>query len=171
MDNSFFLGTPAALFIDKTVGKNSKMLSFFVPGIPVPQARMKAARVNGHVRMYEPKKSREWKQRIEVATAAAMKKENLKPVTEGPVAAQVVVYIPRPKSHFTSKGNLTKSAPEHHLGRKDLDNFLKLALDGAAPYHPDDKLVTAISAEKHWARETPGSGVFIRLISGDAASG
>lgn len=146
------------------------MLSFFVPGVPIPQARMRAAKIGGHIRMYEPKPSREWKQRIEAATAAAMKKENLKPVTDGPVAAQIVVYIPRPKSHFTKKGNLTKSAPEHHLGQKDLDNYIKNTLDGASPYLPNDRLVTAISAEKHWARESPGSGVFVRLISENGTS-
>mgnify|MGYP003137071561 CR=1 FL=1 len=148
-----------------------KMLSFFVPGDPVPQARMKAARVNGHVRMYEPKKSREWKQRVEIAAAIAVKKAGVEPVVDVPVAAQVVVYFPRPKSHFTAKGNLKKSAPEHHLGRKDLDNCVKLVLDGCAPYLPDDKIVTAITAEKQWATEDPGSGVFVRLISRNSASG
>ena len=74
-------------------GKEMKMLSFFVPGTPVPQARMRAARVNGHVRMYEPKKSKDWKRRVELATAIAMKKARLDPVEGVPVAAPVVVYF------------------------------------------------------------------------------
>ena len=68
-----------------------KMLSFFVPGTPVPQARMRAARVNGHVRMYEPKKSKEWKRRVELAAAIAMKKAGQDPIENVPVAAQLVV--------------------------------------------------------------------------------
>lgn len=95
----------------------------------------------------------------------------MKPVVGRPVAAQVIVFFRRPKSHFTAKGNLKKGSPRHHLGRKDLDNCVKLALDGAAPYLPDDKIITALSAEKRWASETPGSGIHITFVSQHGASG
>ena len=161
-------GTPLVQFVTRKAGARTEMLSFFVPGEVVPQGRPRATRAGTGIRMYEPKRSREWKRRIELATAVAMEQAGIKEqILDQPVALQVNAYLKRPQSHFNSKGELRPSAPKHHLGRKDTDNILKLVLDGVIPLIPHDQIVTTVSASKHWAVADAsgyGPGVHIRVV-------
>lgn len=107
------------------------MIQFQVEGTPLPTPRPKATSIGNKARVYVPDKvrgrsMREWKAKIAFAALEA----GAKPTEEG-VAVLVGITIPRPQSHFTKLGRLTKSAPRFPMGQNvgDIDNLLKAVFD------------------------------------------
>ena len=108
----------------------SRTISFFAAGIPKGQPRPKAfARKFGEkwqARVYDPGTAEHWKSQIATALKAAY--PTLETFT-GPVELRVVFYMPRPKAHYRSNGDIKPNAPRFCLTKPDLDNLEKAVMD------------------------------------------
>lgn len=104
------------------------LISFFARGEPKAQPRPKAfARKMGDkfvARVYTPGTAENWKSCV----AEAAKPFVDSTITE-PVAISMVFVMPRPKSHFTSRGDLRPTAPTFHAIKPDGDNLYKGTVD------------------------------------------
>lgn len=106
-----------------------KPIQFFAPGIPKGQPRARAfARRMGDkyvARVFDDGSAEGWK--AQIATAA---RPHL-PVTPllGPVRLRVVFYMPRPKGHYRSNGEMKATAPSYHTVKPDTDNLIKAVKD------------------------------------------
>ena len=79
------------------------------------------------------------------------------------VSVTIVFVLPRPKSHFTGKGALTKSAPAYPSVKPDLDKLERAALDGlvAGGVMRDDSQVCSINSAKVYAANDEAVGAII----------
>lgn len=101
--------------------------TFVYEGIPKAQGRPKFFRRGNFVGAYDPKDSRAYKNNV----AAQI-------VAQGPVLIDrdkaiklcLLFYLPRPKGHYNSKGELkAQYAPSEHTKKPDLDNLVKAVKD------------------------------------------
>lgn len=70
--------------------------------------------------------------------------------TQQPVGIAIAFVFVRPKSHYTSKGELRAGAPSHP-GKPDIDKLCRAVLDALTGilYH-DDAQVVSLSASKRY---------------------
>lgn len=134
------------------------MITFFVPGVPVPKGSAKAY-VNKHtgraqVMQDNREKQKPWSSAI---TMTAM--ERVVKGTLAPVRVDLAFSMPRPRSHYGTGKNSSAvklSAPLWHVSKPDLDKLVRCVLDaltGVAWY--DDSQVVEVSASKYY-RDQPG---------------
>ena len=112
------------------------MISFTIPGVPIPQPRPSVTRT-GRV-FYKANGCREWRQAI------ALTASRLFPVPDdGPWKIQAVYIFERPPSHYTKSGKLTRAAKAIQIPpRPDVDNLNKAlndALEGVI-YNNDSQI-------------------------------
>lgn len=104
-------------------------IRFFVAGIPKPQPRPRAfARKFGdkwQARVYDASTAEGWKSLV----AAAAKPYVPFPPLQGPIRCDITFWMPRPKTHYRTNGELRPAAPVWHSSRGDRDNFDKAVLD------------------------------------------
>jgi len=137
-------------------------LTFYVAGHPAGQPRTKASRRGGFIRIYTPltvkNKAGEskkhpcvtWKEQIAGAWLAA---------APGWVKVQVPVMLtlcfnmPRPKSHFNSKG-LKPMAPPFYSSKPDIDNLAKAVMDALTMCGAweDDNQVVILKVTKQYVQ-------------------
>lgn len=101
-------------------------IQIFVTGEPKGQPRPRAFARNGMVRMYDPATAEGWKAAIADEwrrNASGHQK------TSQPVCLTLCFFMPRPKSHFNSKGVLKPSAPKYYAKKPDADNMAKAVMD------------------------------------------
>lgn len=80
----------------------------------------------------------------------------------GPVCVSISVRIAPPKSWSARRRNSVSGQP--HDRRPDLDNLIKLVLDGLnGVAYEDDRQIARISAAKIWA-ENPGLTIKVTRI-------
>lgn len=145
-------------------------ITFFVPGVPKPQPRLRPSKrfVKGGgtvPSVYMPPTADNWRNDVR---AEAMRTRPPFPI-EGGVAVTLAFRFSRPKSHLTSKGLLTRSAPLFPTGRNDCDNLAKAvidALDGLGFWHDDGQIVD-MRVTKCWDSE-PGVRVDIMACRREA---
>lgn len=153
------------------------MVTFWAPGVPVPQGSMKSFRHASTGRIIttsDNPKLKGWRTTL-VETAQAHVGA-LGPI-EGPVAMQVSFFFPRPASHYGKRG-LRAAAPAWLTSSKnDLDKLVRATCDALtnAGVWRDDGQVVSLWAEKSFCTEAaPNPGVRIRLCeqgSGSASLG
>ena len=97
------------------------MIRFTVYGEPVAQGRPRAANIGGHIRMYDPKKSRDYKDYVRL-TASEQAPEKL---IEGPIVLEVKVYRPIPKSFSKKKRAEAENGLIRPTTKPESDNYLK----------------------------------------------
>jgi crossover junction endodeoxyribonuclease RusA len=143
------------------------MATIHVDGVePAPQGSKKGFAVRkggiptGKVAMVESSaKLRPWREAVRqevINSGMAM--------IEGPIGMSVVFRLTRPKSHRTTKGELTKSAPRVHRCKPDVDKLIRATMDpltGCA--YKDDSQVCVISAEKRYTAPGERPGAVISL--------
>ena len=119
-------------------------LTFTIPGPPQPQQRPRFVRQGGFVRTYDPPKSKAAKKVVsDVATMSAFDAGLTEPMA-GPIVVSIVFSMPIPKSSKAVGG-------DRHTKKPDLDNLIKLVLDGisdSCAVWRDDNQVSEISAHK-----------------------
>lgn len=133
---------------------SNKIISLWVSGQPVAQGRPRFARVGAGVRVFDPKKSSDWKQFI----ALRANSEGVKPFPKNiPLSVVVVFHLSRPASVSVKKR-------PYPICKPDLDNFIKTAKDGlkGIAWH-DDSQVVRICAEKLYS-DTPGIRITIQEV-------
>ena len=120
------------------------MISFTVPGEPVPQPRPRVSTRGGFARAYVPAKHPVHAYRQAVALAAKL--AGLGTITE-PIRVCVVSVFERPKSHVTGRGVVKATAPR--VPRPDVDNIAKAVLDALGDFF-DDTLVESLQVSKSY---------------------
>ncbi len=145
-----------------------KQLNVFVPGIPQPQGSSRAFKTGGKIVVTSANpKLKGWRKAITDAVREEADFQGLA-AWEGRAKLHLTFILPRPASHKTSKGALTKSAPRAHLSTPDLDKLVRAVGDGItdAGVWRDDSQVIEIRAEKHYENlfADPGASIIIHLL-------
>jgi Holliday junction resolvase RusA-like endonuclease len=125
--------------------------TFTILGDPRPQGRPRFTRIDGFVKAYDPKESREYKQTL----AAQLAAQSPEFIEQGKAVSIYVEFIfARPKS-------LPKRV-EDHVKKPDLDNLIKALKDAAKGilWH-DDSQVVQLSARKVYGA-TPMTVIEVR---------
>jgi Holliday junction resolvase RusA-like endonuclease len=100
------------------------MITFFVQGVPKAQPRVKFSSRGNFGRAYTPDTADDWKALVMIEA-----KKHFREPLEGPLRVDIEFLFPRPKSHFTSKGQLKPNSPFWHTTKPDRDNLDKCVLD------------------------------------------
>jgi Holliday junction resolvase RusA-like endonuclease len=101
-------------------------ISFTVYGEPVAQGRPRATTINGHVRMYDPQKSRDFKKYVKFVGSENAPERLL----EGAIALEVKVFKPTLKSFSKKKKLAAESGQLRPVTKPDVDNYVKGVKDG-----------------------------------------
>ncbi|MBU5342303.1 RusA family crossover junction endodeoxyribonuclease [Caldifermentibacillus hisashii] len=136
------------------------MIKFTVYGEPIAQGRPRATTINGHVRMYDPKKSRDYKNYIRLA-ASEHKPEKL---LEGPLSMKVKIYRQTLKSFSKKKKIAAEMGNIRPITKPDTDNYIKGIKDALkSVIWVDDSQVVEIHASK-WYSENPRIEIEIKEL-------
>lgn len=121
-------------------------LTIRVPGEPCAQGRPKAALIAGHIRVYDPQKSRSWKGAAQVHYQAALAHAGLTaPAFHGALELRVFAVFTCPKSQFRKQ----PVARRPKAGRPDPDNLAKACMDsGNGLLWDDDAQIARLVVEK-----------------------
>jgi Holliday junction resolvase RusA-like endonuclease len=123
------------------------VITFVIPGDPVPQPRPRVSTQSGFARAYVPASHAIHAYRKEVQLWA---KSAGVVATSDPLSVEIVATFARPASHLTKKG-VRAGAPQ--LPRPDVDNIAKGILDALGGLWGDDSCVAALSVEKCYGPE------------------
>ncbi|WCK55407.1 RusA family crossover junction endodeoxyribonuclease [Aneurinibacillus sp. Ricciae_BoGa-3] len=125
------------------------MITFTVYGEPIAQGRPRATTINGHVRMYDPAKSREYKDYIKLAAADHAPTVLL----EGPLSLVVKVYRPIPKSFSKKKTAAAETGQIRPTTKPDADNYLKGIKDALKNIMwKDDSQIVSVTVTKFYSQ-------------------
>lgn len=126
------------------------MIQFTVFGEPVAQGRPRATTINGHVRMYDPKKSREFKQYVRLVASEHCPEKLL----EGPVSLVVRVYKPTLKSFSKKKKSAAERGELRPVTKPDVDNYVKAIKDALKQViWKDDSQVVDLRVSKYYSEK------------------
>jgi len=92
--------------------------------------------------------SRPWKAQVSDAAAGAMNGASL---LDGPLALELVFYVPRPKGHMSARGGVKPSAPPYPAVKPDvlkLARAVEDALSGIV-YRDDAQIVTEFLLKRY----------------------
>jgi len=134
-------------------------MKFFVEGIPKAQPRLRHTK-DGHG--YTPDDAKGWRELIWIE---ARKHRPPEPHL-GPVTLIITFYMPRPKGHFSVKGEIRpKCIDERHTSKPDLDNMEKAVKDELENlgYYRNDSQVYCVQKQKLWAAGAGGMDIDIKL--------
>lgn len=135
-------------------------IKFTVLGEPVAQGRPRATTINGQVRMYDPKKSRDYKQYVRLVAAQNRPSELL----TGPLQLRVKVYKPTLKSFSKKKKELAEKGLLRPTTKPDVDNYVKSIKDALkSVIWKDDSQVVDLHVSKFYS-EQPRIEVEIKAL-------
>ncbi|MCL4440444.1 MAG: RusA family crossover junction endodeoxyribonuclease [Firmicutes bacterium] len=137
------------------------MIAFTVYGEPVAQGRPRASTFGGFVKMYDPKKSRDFKDYVKLAASQYAPAK----LIEGPVVLQLSIYRPIPKSFSKKKAALAEDGQLRPTSKPDVDNYVKGIKDALkGVIWKDDSQVVDLVAGKYYG-ERPRVEIIIREVS------
>ncbi|MCU9614113.1 RusA family crossover junction endodeoxyribonuclease [Caldibacillus lycopersici] len=136
------------------------MIKFTVYGEAVAQGRPRATTVNGQVRMYDPKKSSDFKKYVKLVASQHKPKEVLK----GPISMKVDIYKPSLKSFSKKKILAAEQGELRPTTKPDVDNYVKGIKDALkSVIWKDDSQVVELHISK-WYSENPRIEIEIQEI-------
>ncbi|AUS12406.1 RusA family crossover junction endodeoxyribonuclease [Bacillus subtilis] len=126
------------------------MISFTIYGEPVAQGRPRATTLNGMTRLYDPKKSRDFKQYVKLAASDYRPAKLL----EGPLELSVKVYKSTLKSFSKKKTAEAEQGLLRPSKKPDVDNYIKGIKDGLNKviWHDDSQIVD-LHVSKFYSRK------------------
>lgn len=128
-------------------------LNFNIPGEPCAQGRPRFTTINGHVRAYDPTKSRNYKSFVKMLALAAVKEQDWM-YTELPVFITITCYLPVAKSKSKKYREAALAGEIFPTRKPDVDNVFKTitdALSGIA--YKDDKQIVYACINKLYGSE------------------
>jgi Holliday junction resolvase RusA-like endonuclease len=135
-------------------------IQFVVYGEPVAQGRPKASRIGNGVRMYDPQKSRDFKDYVRLVASEHAPAALL----AGPLKMAVDVYRPIPKSFSKKKAAAAEAGDLRPTSKPDVDNYLKGIKDALkSVIWQDDSQVVEVVVRK-WYSKKPRVEVYIETI-------
>ena len=132
--------------------RDNIMLNLQIFGDPVAQGRPRAFRRGNHIGMYDPIKSKSWKETVKWQ-AIEQKARNM----EGALILELIFLLKRPKS-------LPRKVL-YHVKKPDLDNLVKAIKDALKGIcYKDDSQIVRIYAEKIYATDKTGVIITVENI-------
>ena len=129
------------------------MIHFKIEGAAVPQGRPRAVRMGAGVRMYDPPKSRAYKQMVAAKVRSYMKINGIQTITE-PIAIHLNFYFTPPKSYSKKRIRAIEAKEELFTKKVDLDNLVKSVTDSMnSIVYLDDSQIVGLTAGKHYGHE------------------
>lgn len=136
------------------------MQKFIIEGNPRGQGRPRATIRGRHASVYEAKEDTLYKNNITAQIVA----QGPVFIEFGPIAIDVAFFLPRPKMHYNSKGQV-KPRFEGDLPtcKPDLDNMLKALKDACnGIVWRDDAQIVDVKASKEYADTRPHLTIEVR---------
>ena len=125
-------------------------IKFTVLGEPVAQGRPRATTINGQVRMYDPKKSNDFKKYVRLVASKYAPKQLL----EGPLSMTVIVYRPSLKSFSKKKAREAEDGLLRPITKPDVDNYVKGVKDALKQViWKDDSQVVDLRVSKYYSEK------------------
>lgn len=122
-----------------------------VLGLPAPKGSARAMNIGGRARLIassssaNARKQAAWAKAIQAAATGC-------DVIPGPVWVAVTFRLPRPKGHYTARGELREKAPLHPTTHPDLDKLARTTLDALTGLaFDDDSRVVQLTVRKQYA--------------------
>lgn len=150
----------------------TEMLRFTVPGMPATKGSARAfvvtPRGGGKARAVvtnDNPRAKGYQQTVSECASAALIAAGFKPITEGPVALEIVLYLPRPKALMTRRLAGLQLRP---VTRPDWDKLARLLGDALTNVvYRDDGQVVSAKVEKHFCAvdELPRADITVRRVS------
>ena len=129
------------------------MIHFKIEGRPEPQGRPRAVRMGAGVRMYDPPKSKAYKQMVAAKVRSYMKINGIQMITE-PIAVHLNFYFTPPKSYSKKKLKLVEEGKLHYTKLPDADNLAKSVLDSCNKIlFKDDSQIVELNITKQYGKE------------------
>ena len=128
--------------------------TFRANGIPKGQPRPRAFVRGNRAAVYDPGTAEGWKSCIAMAAREIEGK-----LYHQPLSVTLTFFMPRPKSHFKTSGQLKPAAPRFmHDSKPDADNLAKAVLDALTGIRAwlDDDQVCELTIRKYWESERNG---------------
>jgi Holliday junction resolvase RusA-like endonuclease len=130
------------------------MIEFWIPSTPVAQGRPKASTIGDKVRMYDPKKSGEYKNWVRQCAVEYMTMTGKVMFPRDiPLCMRVEIFIVRPKSK-PKRYAIPTTKPDNTNYAKGIEDALN-----SVCYHDDSQLSTTMQKKRY--SENPGVRVFI----------
>ena len=129
------------------------MIHFKIEGRAQPQGRPRAVRMGAGVRMYDPPKSKAYKQMVAARVRSYMKINGIQTITE-PLAVHLNFYFTPPKSYTKKKLKLIEEGKLHYTKSVDADNLAKGVLDACNKIlFKDDSQIVELNITKQYGKE------------------
>ena len=130
---------------------------------PAPQGSKR--HVGGGRLIEASKRVKPWRNAVALSAQQQMREQKCDLITSA-CNVSVVFRFKRPKSHFTTNGQLKAAAPEHCIvKRNDIDKCCRSTLDALSEtVFADDCLVVSLNAEKRYCIGTEPPGALITVI-------
>jgi len=123
-------------------------------GIPKGQPRPRAFARGGRAAVYDPGTAEGWKSCVALACRDMEGANHIEPLS-----VTLTFFMPRPKSHFKTSGQLKDRVPHFiHDQKPDADNLAKAVLDALTQIRVwgDDDQVADLTVRKYWESEKNG---------------
>ena len=136
---------------------NKIKYSFGISGTPVAKARPRAFNNKaGHIRMYTPKKSKDFEYAIRQRAEQIFEKP-----LSGPIRIEITFFLPRPK-YLIWKTKPMPAIP--NITRPDLSNYVKSCEDGLnGVAYNDDGQIAELKAKKYYQKGGKGPWTQIEI--------
>lgn len=135
------------------------VISFFVPGTPIPKGSMRAFSVRDWrcrygtrpVVTHDNPKTKDWQETVAMVARAAAATKGLEEQWSGPVRMTVLFSLDRPKAHFKKNGQLKWTAPGFASVKPDLDKLVRSIFDALkGTIYCEDSRIVAVNARKEF---------------------
>src|SRR5699024_10706639 len=103
-------------------------MQIIIECLALPQWIQSAVRMGSGVRMYDPPKSKDYKQMVAAKVRSYMKINGIQTITE-PIAIHLNFYFTPPKSYSKKRIRAIEAKEELFTKKPDLDNLAKSILD------------------------------------------
>lgn len=123
------------------------VIEFEVLGEPVAQGRPRATTVNGSARMYDPGKSRDFKNYVKLVAQEHAPNE----LWTGPLSLEIIIYRKMPKSFSKKKQLEAENGTLKPTTKPDGDNYLKGISDSlnGVIWKDDSQITDAIVRKRY----------------------
>ena len=131
---------------------------------PAPQGSKR--HVGGGRLIEASKRVKPWRQAVAASAQQQMREQKCSLIT-GACSVTVEFRFKRPKSHFTTNGQLKANAPEHCIvKRNDIDKCCRSTLDALSEtVFADDCLVVRLVADKRYCFSSEPAGALITVMT------
>lgn len=124
-------------------------MKLIIEGLPVPQLRPRAVRMGQGIRMYDPKKVKDYKNYVGFE---AKRQWGNNPILEKALSMHLIVYRQIPKSTSKKKRELKVSGEIRPIVKPDIDNYGKGILDALNNIvYKDDSQIVDLYEQKFYS--------------------